>query len=188
MKNSFQSLLFAFCILTILLNSGCSSALIQPTQPISAPEAGISPEQIISDAHYTIPEAEKIAGFDIYEPTYLPAGVSFEFATYQGSSSPNVTLHFKIVHEQYGDMGAFLQIMQEPRTEAPADTVACGDVADGCELLQINNIRVIYRLNTGGTEELDWYADGFSYRLLRTAGEPNKIYKDELVKIVDSME
>jgi hypothetical protein len=35
---------------------------------------------------------------------------------------------------------------------------------------------------------LDWGgADGFAFRILRTAGEPNKIYKDELLKVIGSM-
>jgi hypothetical protein len=130
---------------------------------------------------------EELAGFDVKEPTYLPKGVLFDFVTYRESPSPYVTLHFKIIHEQYGDMGGFFQIMQEPRTEAPAGTVSCGETTDGCEILQISDVRAVYRLNAGGTEGLDWYSDGFAFRLLRTAGEPNKIYKDELVKVVGSM-
>jgi hypothetical protein len=46
---------------------------------------------------------------------------------------------------------------------------------------------VVYRQSPAGPEGLDWYADGFVFRLLRTAGEPTKIYKDELVKVVESM-
>ena len=84
-------------------------------------------------------------------------------------------------------MGPFFQITQEPQTEARPDTTSCGNVTQGCEVLSINDMTVVYRLNPGGTEGLDWYADGFAFHLLRTAGEPDKVYKDELVKVVESM-
>jgi len=50
-----------------------------------------------------------------------------------------------------------------------------------CE--KIGDMVVKYRLSTP-TESLIWDVDGFSFQLLRTAGEPNKIYKDELLKVV----
>jgi hypothetical protein len=45
---------------------------------------------------------------------------------------------------------------------------------------------VKYRL-TAPTESLMWNVDGFSFHLIRTSGEPNIIYKDELLKVVESM-
>jgi len=85
-------------------------------------------------------------------------------------------------------MGLFFHINQESQPEAPADVTACGENVTGCEVLQIGGVPVVYHLYDGGTEGLDWYADGFVFRLLRTAGEPGKIYKDELVKVVESMQ
>jgi len=139
-----------------------------------------------TDVPLTIAEAEELAGFDVKEPTYLPAGVSLDYATYQKSPYPNVTLHFKIIHETYGDMGAFFQIVQEPQAEAMPNPTACGVSGNDCEILQIGEMVVKYRLTTP-TESLIWDVDGFSFQLLRTAGEPNKIYKDELRKVVGSM-
>jgi hypothetical protein len=98
-----------------------------------------------------------------------------------------VILQFKIVHETYGDMGNFFQIMQEKQSEAPPDVLSCGEKTEVCEVLQINGVTVIYHQVSAGPEGLDWYADGFVFRLLRTAGEPNKGYKDELIKVVESM-
>jgi hypothetical protein len=193
---TFQSVLLPFSLSMILLIAGCSPAstpvlpepsparispVTNPPQPASTPASTLPPEQISDPGQQTVPEVEKMAGFDVKEPTYLPAGVSFDFATYEASPNPNAVLHFKFVHEQYGDMGPLFQIMQAPQTVAPPDTVSCGEAVDNCEALQIGGTTVIYRLNAGGTEGLDWYADGFSFRLLRTAGEPDKIYKDELV-------
>ena len=57
------------------------------------------------------------------------------------------------------------------------------------EMTMVDTVTLCLPLyNAGGTEELDWYADGFVFRLLRTAGEPEKIYKVELVKVVESMQ
>lgn len=98
-----------------------------------------------------------------------------------------MTLHFKLIHETYGDMGAFFQIVQEPQTEALQDPTACGVSGNDCELLQMGEKVVQYRL-IGPTEVLMWEADGFSFHLLRTAGEPNKIYKDDLLKVAGSMD
>jgi hypothetical protein len=64
---------------------------------------------------------------------------------------------------------------------------ACGTTGDNCEVVQVGDVTVEYRLTTP-TESLIWAVDGFSFQLLRTAGEPNKIYKDELLKVVGSME
>jgi hypothetical protein len=139
-----------------------------------------------TDIPYTVAEVEELAGFDVKQPTYLPAGVSFDYAAYQESPYPNVTLYFKMVHETFGDMGALLQIVQAPQSEVPPNPNACGSSGNDCETVQIGEMVVKYRLSTP-TESLMWDADGFSFQLLRTAGEPDKIYKDELLKVVDSL-
>jgi hypothetical protein len=194
MKNSIHPALLVFSISIALLINGCAPAStpssVEPLQIKPSPQPANTLEAdmpIPTDVPHTISEIEELAGFDVKEPAYFPAGVSFDFASYQKTPSPNVVLHFKLIHETYGDMGAFFQIMQEPQAEAPPDTVSCGEILEGCEVLQIGSIPVVYHLNPAGTEGLDWYADGFSFRLLRTAGEPNKIYKDELIKVVGSM-
>lgn len=136
----------------------------------------------------TIPEVEDLAGFKVQQPTYLPEGVSFDSATYQKTPNLSVTLYFKIVHPQYGDRGVFFQIMQEPQSQAPPDMTSCSQPGDGvCEILQIGAIPVVYHRYSAGTEGIDWHQSGLSYRLLRTAGEPGKVYKDELVKVVGSV-
>lgn len=154
-----------------------------PSQPINTDEANMP---LSTATPNTIAEVEESAGFDVKEPTYLPTGVSFDHATYQELPSPNVTLHFKLVHETYGDMGAFFQIVQTPQAAASPNPTACGASGNDCEILKIGDMVVQYRL-TAPTESLTWDADGFSFQLLRTAGEPNKIYKDELLKVVESM-
>jgi hypothetical protein len=190
MKKTFLFALLAFSTALIFLAGGCTPAATPVPLELSqtgAPQTNLAPPEPADNEHLTIPEVEKLAGFDVKEPTYLPPGVSFEYATYQKSPSPAVTLHFKIVHETYGDMGAFFQIMQEPRAATPNDAVSCGETGNGCEVLQIGGVPVVYRLNPAGPEGLDWYANGFVFRLLRTAGEPNKTYKDELLKVAGSM-
>ena len=186
-RKSFGEFL-AFNILTILLLNGCifTTAPVSvvptqeniPTQPATTPESDMP---LPTDTPHTIAEVEKLAGFDIKEPTYLPNDVSFDFATYQKPPYPNVTLYFK-----YGDRGTFFQIVQEPQKGASPNPDACGANGNECEILKIGNIIVKYRL-TAPTESLMWDVDGFSFHLLRIAGEPNKIYKDELLKIVESM-
>ena len=183
-------------VLLLLVTSALSACRMAPTQPSafvdSLPQASatsvITPFVEFSDNHLTsIEEIEKRAGFHIKEPTYLPEGVLFDFADYQQEPSPRAILHFKIIHKEYGDMGAFFQIMQSVQAEAPTFTISCGEIKERCEMLQIGGMPVIYRWNEGGTEALDWYTDGYSLSLLRTAGEPGKIYKEELLKIVTGL-
>lgn len=164
-----------FSIWIVILLSSCASA--SATQA-STPQESTNPQ---------IADVEKQAGFDVKEPTYLPQGVTFDTAAYESDPNPYVILQFKIKHEEYGDMGNFFQIMQEAQSEAPADVLACGTNTEGCEVIEINNVSVVYHQNPAGPEGLDWYQDGFVFRLLRTAGEPNKIYKDELIKVVESL-
>lgn len=189
MKKLTISGFLALSVSVVLLMNGCAPASVEPLatsisfQPANALEGNpLRP----TNAPHTIAEVEELAGFDIKEPTYLPTGASFEYATYQESPSPNVTLHFKFIHEEYGDMGTFFQIVQEPQANASLNPVACGASGNDCEILQIGDIVVNYRL-TNPTESLVSDINGFSFQLLRTAGEPNKIYKDELLKIVESM-
>jgi hypothetical protein len=197
MKRSTHSVFLSLCILMVLLSTGCASASTpaapvsdqEATQPsVDASQANPDPEQPQTPKQYTIQEVEKLTGFTVKEPTYLPAGVSFEYATYEEVPAPSVVLYFKIIHEQFGDMGTFFQIRQEQNTSAPADTASCTGYTEGCEVLQLNNVPVVYNSYAGGTEGLSWFSDGISYRLLRTAGEPNKVYQDELVKVVESMQ
>jgi hypothetical protein len=174
-------------VLIMMLLNGCIPAI--PPAPIAATQTNISHTAtalesdmpLPTDTPHTIAEVEKLSGFDIKVPTYLPNEVSFDFATYQPPPYPNVTLYFR-----YSDRGAFFQIMQEPQEGARPNPDACGANGNECETLQIGNITVKYHM-TSPTENLMWNADGFSFHLLRNAGEPNKIYKDELLKIVESM-
>lgn len=184
-------LLVSILLAAALSTGGCATAQKKAPPPAGLPDANSQPEQTENQL-LTVPEVEKLAGFDVKEPSYLPDGVSLDFATYQKMPSPNVTLHFKIVHEKYGDMGPFFQIVQEPQPQAPPKAVSCGEAATGCEAMQFNNLPVVYRLNSSGndgpsTEGLNWYQDGMAFWLLRTAGEPNKIYKEELLKVVGSL-
>ncbi len=208
MKKTFQSVFLTFSMPIILLISGCAPALApalpepsrtdssRPTrasQLTSTPQPGALPEQISGNDSLTIAEAEKLAGFEIREPTYLPKGVSFEYATYEIPGFPGVTLQFKLVHEQYGDVGRFFLISQEQQAEPPAEANSCGQAVEGCEILQVNGVPVVYHLytsssgNGANTEGFAWYRDGFFFRLHRMAGEPNKVYKEELLKVVESI-
>lgn len=206
MKKTFESVLPAFGVLMILLAGGCAPAptsivvdstehaeLLDPTQVEELFTIPTPTEERIVEERLTLVEAEERAGFDVREPAWLPAGVSFDFATYRPEPSPGVTLEFKLVHEQYGDMGRFFVIDQAPAAEAPADALSCGGTAQDCELLDIGGMPVVYRWDDTltsawtGTEGFTWYADGFLFRLSRVAGEPGRSYRDELVKVVESM-
>ncbi len=168
MKNSIHPALLVFSVSIALLINGCRPASTpssaEPLQTKTSLQPANTPETdmpIPTDVPHTIAEIEELAGFDVKEPAYAPTGVSFDFASFQKTPSPRVVLHFKLIHETYGDMGAFFQIMQEPQTEAPPDSLSCGGILEGCEILQIGNTPVVYRLNTAGTEGLDWYATVF---------------------------
>ena len=80
----------------------------------------------------------------------------------------------------------FFQIVQASQAEALPDPNACGNSGNECEIVQIGAMDVKYRPSPR-TESLMWDLDGFSFQLLRTAGEPDKIYKDELLKVVGSL-
>lgn len=178
----------------VLLMVGCAPAATPDSAepfgtktsspPAKTPEADMPPP---TDGSYTVAVIETLAGFDVKEPAYLPTGVAFDFATYKQPPHPNATIHFKMIHETYGYMGAFFQIVQEPQAEALPNPTACGVSGNDCETVQIGGLVVQYRLN-GQTDFLLWEADGFSFHLMRTAGEPNKIYKDELLKVAGSLE
>ena len=186
MKNLTISEFLTLSVSMVLFIAGCAPASVEPlpTDISSQPESTLETTGPFPTAvPHTIAEVEELAGFDVQEPTYLPTGVSFDYATYQEAPFPNVTLHFRLIHETYGDMGAFFQIMQEPQAEAMPNPAACGASGNDCEVLQIGDVPVNYRL-TSPTESLMWNVNGFSFQMLRTAGEPDKIYRDELLKVV----
>ena len=195
MKKIIHSILLILAICLVMVVSACTSAPTPASevpiqsntvsQPAELPEAT---QPTSTEAFLTVEDVEKLAGFDVKEPSYLPAGVSFQTSVFQDSPNPVVILQYKLVHEQFGDMGAFFQITQERISEAPAEMISCGEQAEGCEILKIGELSVVYRLNPAGPEGFDWFSDGVAFRLLRTAGEPNKVYKDELVKVADSMQ
>jgi hypothetical protein len=168
--------------------------VVSPVQQTQTDKPGLAetPPPVVDNTEPvridTLAEAEKLVDFKLQEPAYLPEGVSFAFAAYQQTTNPSVALYFKIIHPQFGDMGPFFQILQEPQAKAPPDIASCVESKDGiCELLQIGEIPVVYHQYSAGTEGLDWFHNGCTYRLLRMAGEPGKVYKDELVKVVASL-
>lgn len=161
----------------LILTSSCKSTPVE-TVAVNNAEAN---EPISTPIPYTMSEVEALAGFDVKEPAYLPVNVSFDYATYESSPNQNVTLYFN-----FGDRGKFFQIVQTPIGEAIPNPNACGVAGDECEVIQIGAVTVNYHL-TPPTESLLWDADGFSFQLFRTAGEPDKLYKDELIKVVESM-
>jgi hypothetical protein len=138
MKNLICSKFFVFPMIVLLLTNGCTS-VSTPASNATTPEANMP---LPTDTAHTIAEVEQLAGFDIKEPAYLPSGVSFDYATYQKSPTPNVTLHFKIVHQTYGDMGAFFQIVQEPQTDAVPNPTSCTATENNCEMIQLGDAMV----------------------------------------------
>lgn len=188
MKRSFPSILLVFSLLTIFWINGCA-----PASPMSPPELAVPAEQSVDNAQGTITEVEEFVGFNVLLPTYLPAGASLDFASFEPAPSPATVLHFKFVHERYGDLGPFFEIRQEAQTDASPASLSCGG-GEGCELVPLGEIPVLYHLYASpagegqSTESLEWYADGFAFRLHRMAGEPNKLYKEDLLKVVESMQ
>ena len=170
--------------LILVFMSGCAPASADPASESAATLEASEPQ--LNNSKYTMDEAERLSGSDVKEPAYLPEGVFFDFATYQTLPHPNVTLHFKLIHPTYGEMGEFFQIFQEPQAGAPPNPTACGESGEDCETIQLDDLTVKYRL-TSPTEFLLWELEGFRFQLLRTAGEPDRIYKDELLKIAASM-
>src|SRR5215208_4702298 len=94
MKNLIHSKFLAFVLSIVLLLSACVSAATEPL-PADTVEANVP---LVTDVSHTIAEVEELAGFAVKQPSYLPTGVSFDYATYQEAPHPNVTLHFKLTH------------------------------------------------------------------------------------------
>jgi hypothetical protein len=192
-KKAIQPVFLVCSAAIVLWICGCAPV---PTPLASTPAQAAPPasEQVPDTDPPLIAEVEKQAGFEVQAPGYLPAGVSLESAAFESETSAGVVLRFKLVHEQYGDMGPFFQIRQEPLTEPPPAVPSCGDGAQGCEILQADARQFVYYLypspsgDGADTESFEWYADGFFFMLHRMAGEPGKIYKDELLKVASSME
>ena len=196
MKTTCRQIFFGFMIVMMFLACGCTAnpssvptELVQTNPPLPTDVVGSTalPEPRPS-GRSTLAEIEKSAGFDVQEPAYLPEGVYFKSATYQQAPHPSVILQFNLVHPEYGDVGQFFVI-----TQGQQDGTLSDPCVNDCETLQIGSTQVNYRLNKSvdnpgsNTEMLTWESAGFSFQLLRTAGEPNKTYKDELLKVVGSM-
>jgi hypothetical protein len=141
-------------------------------------------EELDPDCLRSIADVKKLAGFNVKYPAYLPPDVAFYFATYEKAPGPLVTLRF--YHKQHANMGNFFQISQQ--LEAPPSYMKACDPSSStvCEKLQIGALPVVYQY-FNPTEQLDWVTDGVYFSLFRNAGEPGKIYKDELLKVVESM-
>ena len=189
MKRTSRSLLpFSLAALLIWL-SACAPAVTYAPSP-AAPSA---PSQEQEADPPGIVEVEKLAGFEVQLPGYLPEGVSLESAAFETEPAPGVALYYKLVHEQFGDRGRFFQIRQEPLSEPPPAVPSCGEEPEGCEVLQAGERQFIYHRypsptgDGADTESLEWYADGFFFLLHRTAGEPGVLYRDELLKVASSI-
>ncbi len=147
-------------------------------------------DELDADCLHSIADVEKLAGFDVKEPVALPDKTAFYYATYEAQPSQRVTLRF--LHEEHREMGSFFWLSQEPGEQEPAEEFSCAEAGEGCELLQIGDLSVLYHQNAGpdgviATESLEWYRDGFFFMLFRHAGEPGKIYRDELVALIGSL-
>ena len=143
------------------------------------PEDELDPECLLS-----IQDAETLSGIDVKEPAYLPADAAFYYAAYDPVAFPGVTLYY--LHQQHPDMGSFFHISQY--VEAPPFFMtSCGDLpGTSCEMVNAGSIQVVYQyLNPA--EQLDWSDGGYFFSLFRNAGEPGKIYKDDLLKVAESM-
>jgi hypothetical protein len=143
------------------------------------PAGELDPDCLLSTA-----DAETLSGFDVQEPAFLPADAAFYYATYE-PSYPGVTLYFLSL--QHPDMGSFFHISQY--VEAPPFFMSsCGELpGSSCEELDTGSLKVVYQY-FNPTEQLDWSAAGFYFSLFRNAGEPGKIYKDELLQVIESMQ
>jgi len=141
-------------------------------------------DELDMECLHSATDAEELAGFDVKEPSYLPPDVAFYFASYDESTDPVVVLRF--LHLKHSNMGSFFQI--EQYTKAPSFYMeSCEGLSDEtCEVLQVGTLSVVYQF-FDPTERLDWFEDGVYFSLFRNAGDPGKIYKDELLKVIESM-
>ena len=132
----------------------------------------------------SVADVEKLTGIDIKEPSYLPENVVFYYATYEEETDSSIILHY--YHDQHPDMGDFFRISQDSEP-FPFSITTCDDTsAEACEVLQSGTVPVVYQYYNP-TEQLDWMMDGVYYSLFRNAGEPGKVYREDLMSIINSM-
>ncbi len=143
------------------------------------PADELDPECLLSVA-----DVETLTGMDIREPTALPENMAFYYATYEKETDASVILHY--YHEQHPDMGDFFRISMDG-DPFPFALSTCDDsTAEVCEVIPDGTSAIVYQYYNP-TEQLDWEMDGVFYSLFRNAGEPGKIYKEELLGVINSM-
>jgi hypothetical protein len=153
----------------------------------------------------SVVEAETTAGFDLLEPSILPEGFEFAYARYDATYQTVTLVYTPAGQPGTGDGG--LYIFQTPRSIAgdPTDCVECP--AGSKEQVQVNGAPAYYLHGSFFTGSSDqplstpvWQADSPNYNL--TWATPDlvininygvsmwyggQIYKDDLIKIAESM-
>ena len=96
MKKTIHTTLLILAIWLAMIDSACTSAPTQASevpiqantvsQPVKLPEATQPPS---TEGLLSVEDVEKLAGFDVIEPAYLPSGVSYQTAVFQNSPKPD---------------------------------------------------------------------------------------------------
>lgn len=89
------------------------------------------------------------------------------------------------LHDEHPDMGRFFQII-EAKGKSPFFTESCEGLDNPCETIRVGSTAVVYQ-TLGTNEQLDWESNGIFFSLFRSAGEPGKLYKDDLLKVVEGL-
>jgi hypothetical protein len=148
----------------------------------------------INNAVLSVSEVAQLAGFDVLEPTWIPAELSFVGATYDQE------YHTARIFYRYGEETNGLVVREEPFDQTD-DCELCGKVGQGADIqpVQINvnlgeYVEGFWSLTENGPEwvsdpylkTMRWQANGMAFELLYM-GPPESITIDDLTMIAESI-
>jgi len=154
-----------------------------------------TPEQrsIIDSADYTVSEVEEALGFDVLEPTWLPAVLSFEGANFDAEN--NIALLFYRYRDTYG-----MVLSEEPfaavddcelcdlfGASAAIETVPVGDVSgeyvEGTWI--VHDSEAVWKSNPY-FKRLRWRANGMAFQIFYM-GPPDSVTQADMIAVAESL-
>jgi len=162
------------------------------TTPDSMGTATPDPASIL-DANLTVEEAERLAGYNVLEPAWLPESLTFTGATFDAES--NTARVFYSLFESNG-----LVIRQQPLADAE-ECELCTEVGASAK---IENVQIgettgeyvagVWKLTSEGAvwestpylKRLRWQTGNMTFELMSMT-QPDRLTKKELIKIAQSL-
>jgi hypothetical protein len=163
-------------------------------QPTLAPGVAGSDPASILEAKFTVNEVEEQSGFKIKEPSWLPENLKLVGATYDPVRS--LVRIFYRLEETNG------LVLKEEYFDRPDSCALCNEVGASAnvEIVQIGSVtgeyvQGVWKLTDNGPvwendpylQTLRWQLEGMAFEL-QFMGPPDRLTKEDLVKIAKSLE